>query len=285
MEYSKGDRVRHPTKPEWGLGEVLENGASGTIRVFFEGAGERTLSLQYVRPKKITGKDATSVQLDNLALNPGKKGIKYKSIAEAREYFLLRYPNGFHGAAFLEAERDYKVKAHELAEEVLAKGRLQRLLEDGDYSEVCASALRAANATNLIFPNEKMALRDGLSTKENQKAFAEQLFELLYGKHDRESAFTSFFSALGNLGTAKWTIATYFPFLVFPAEHIFLKPSVTQSAAALCAFEINYRPELNWVTYASLLKFAANLKSKLDDLKPRDMIDIQSFIWCIAPEV
>ena len=66
---------------------------------------------------------------------------------------------------------------------------------------------------------------------------------------------------------------------------MFIKPSVTQKVAEMSAFEINYRPELNWLTYKSVLDFAHYLRHALADLKPRDMIDVQSFIWCVAPEL
>ncbi|MGI8897948.1 MAG: hypothetical protein ACR2IB_06085 [Pyrinomonadaceae bacterium] len=42
-------------------------------------------------------------------------------------------------------------------------------------------------------------------------------------------------------------------------------------------FQYIYRP--SWETYASLLEFAAIVQRDLRDLRPRDMIDIQSFIW------
>jgi hypothetical protein len=52
----------------------------------------------------------------------------------------------------------------------------------------------------------------------------------------------------------------------------------------VCRFELNYRPEPNWLTYRCLLEFAQNLRNKLADLEPKDMIDVQSFLWCIAQE-
>jgi hypothetical protein len=78
---------------------------------------------------------------------------------------------------------------------------------------------------------------------------------------------------------------TYFLFIADPDNHMFLKPTVTQNAADLCAFELNYSSSLNWRTYRCLLDFSGYLKSSLTDLglKPRDMIDVQSFMWCIAP--
>ena len=149
--------------------------------------------------------------------------------------------------------------------------------------EVCRRALRVSNVTNLIFPNEKMALKDGLESPANQQAFATALFNLLYGDDNLKPRFERYADILEGIGAAKWTIATYFLFIVSPEEYMFLKPTVTQKTAEISGFDINYRPDLNWRTYASVLAFANYLKAELVGLSPRDMIDVQSFMWCIAP--
>ena len=40
-----------------------------------------------------------------------------------------------------------------------------------------------------------------------------------------------------------------------------------------------YRSRPNWTTYQSYLALAETTRKALTDLKPRDMIDIQSFLW------
>ena len=35
----------------------------------------------------------------------------------------------------------------------------------------------------------------------------------------------------------------------------------------------------NWSTYSALLELAAIVKRDLRELEPRDMIDVQSFLW------
>lgn len=65
---------------------------------------------------------------------------------------------------------------------------------------------------------------------------------------------------------------------------MFVKPTVTQNAAAVSGFEINYKSQLNWVTYKQVLAFSQYLHRELSELKPRDLIDVQSFMWCIASE-
>ena len=93
----------------------------------------------------------------------------------------------------------------------------------------------------------------------------------------------AFAKVLEELGADKWTTVSYFLFILLPEKYMFVKPTVTQNAAEISAFELNYRPQLNWLTYKSVLEFSEYLQSELVELKPRDMIDVQSFMWCISP--
>jgi hypothetical protein len=54
---------------------------------------------------------------------------------------------------------------------------------------------------------------------------------------------------------------------------------VTRAAAREYGFDFEYRSRPNWDTYSSLLSFARTVSRDLRDLRPRDMIDIQSFLW------
>ena len=66
MHYKKGDRVRHPKKPDWGIGQVQADSIDGTVRIFFANAGEKTISLDFVQPEKVSGDAASSPVLDQL---------------------------------------------------------------------------------------------------------------------------------------------------------------------------------------------------------------------------
>src|SRR6266508_3303411 len=66
MWLKKEDRVRHPLKAEWGLGEVLEDSNGETVRVFFVGTGPKTLSLKYVTLECIPTGEAAHPVLDHL---------------------------------------------------------------------------------------------------------------------------------------------------------------------------------------------------------------------------
>lgn len=283
MTYRKGDRVRHPTLEDWGLGEVLDDSNGDRVRVFFVGVGEKTLKLGLVAPVKVEGPESRHPVLDNLKVGKPSSGIRYQSLAQSIQYFSAEFPNGFYGDRFRKHERGYKEAAHAQGREQLGEEALAALLAAGDHAEIVKRALKLVNATNMIFPNEKMALKDGLQAESAQGEFSRALFAVLYGKENIEQRFAGFCSMLENVNAAKWTTATYFLFMVHPDQHMFVKPTITQYAAELCGFEINYKPQLNWLTYKSVLEFSRYLFREIAELRPRDMIDVQSFLWCIAP--
>jgi hypothetical protein len=283
MWLKKEDRVKHPLKAEWGLGEVLEDSNGETVRVFFVGTGEKTLSLKHVTLECIPTDEAAHPILDHLRVPEKRDRHRYQSLPESIERFRARYPQGFSDDRFVKEAREYKIHAHQVAQDLLSQRELARLLSANDGVEVCRRALSVAGETNLIFPHEKMALRDGLKVPAHQQAFATALCHLLHGDGDLQPRFETYARILEGIGAAKWTLATYFLFIVYPDEYMFLKPIVTQKTAAISGFEIHYRPDLNWRTYRSVLDFANYLKAALMELSPRDMIDIQSFLWCIAP--
>ena len=284
MQYKKGDRVKHPKLSEWGLGEVLADSSIDAVKIFFIGVGEKNLALKHVQPIKVEGKESESLGLDNLKLSTSKTIYKYQSLPQSIKFFLRDFLEGFYGEKFFNAEREYKEKAHTLALELLGKEPFAVLITQANYVEIAKRALKIVNSTNLISPFEKMALKDGLITELSQKSFSIALYVLLYGEDELRHRFEVFIHLLEEIEAAKWTTATYFLFILQPDKYMFVKPTVTQFAAEICKFEINYKPQLNWFTYKSVLEFSNHLYTELAELKPRDMIDVQSFMWCIAPE-
>jgi hypothetical protein len=102
----------------------------------------------------------------------------------------------------------------------------------------------------------------------------------------RFEAFTEVIAGLPRRQTRvlTWPLHTVFGMIGNPREHIFLKPRVTQAAAERYAFDFQYKSRPNWDTYQSLLDFAAQVRENNRDLKPRDMIDLQGFIWVLGSD-
>jgi hypothetical protein len=201
-----------------------------------------------------------------------------------RRKFLRFFPKGFQDETYIAWERGYKWEAHERWNEMLNPAAYHSLLRDGEFAEIAARAVRIESRTNLIFSFEKMALRDAVKSPAGARSFAEGLYEFLYGAGNAERKFARWCEAVGALPRKQtrvltWPVVTVFGFIALPETHIFLKPNVTRTAAREYGFDFQYQSRPSWDTYASLLEFAATVQHDLRDLKPRDMIDIQSFIW------
>ncbi len=287
-QWKIGDRVRHTQIDEWGLGAVFEISASNLLTIFFvssEGKHTRKFPATSEFLTRVTGEAANHPLLDNLSAEAAKKG-KHYSLREAANRFVALFPEGFNDPKYLEKERAYKLEASSLLAETLSEETLSSLLEAEAFEQIATLAKKVVSSTNLIFPQEKMALTEALKVPDQQQAFALHLMNLLYGTDELQQRFEAFASCLKSIKADKWTIATYFLFLGHPDECMFVKPKIIQDAASLCAFDINYSPTPNWDTYRGVTGLANYLRDQLNqhdnsDLHPRDMIDVQSFIWVV----
>lgn len=201
-----------------------------------------------------------------------------------RRRFLRFFPGGFRDETYLEWERNYKWYAHEEWSSQLHRAELRRLIREGHHAEAAARALRIESRTNLLFSFEKMALRDAVKPAAGARAFAEGLFELLHGTGSAPRRFDRWCEVLESLPRRQtrvltWPAATIFGFLALPDEHFFFKPMVTRRAAREYGVELPYHSRPGWDVYASLLEFAGRVRRELRDLRPHDLIDIQSFLW------
>ncbi len=206
------------------------------------------------------------------------------SATRCRRKFLRFFPGGFLDETYLDWERNYKWEAHERWEQSLGRSAFRTALNEERYSEIAARAVQIESRTNLLFSFEKMALRDAVKSTEGARAFATGLYELLWGRGGEERKFEEWCSVVSGLPRKQtrvltWPIVTVFGFLATPDRHIFLKPNVTKIAAREYGFEFAYESRPHWKTYASLLAFANRVRDDVRDMRPRDMIDIQSFIW------
>jgi hypothetical protein len=204
--------------------------------------------------------------------------------AKCRRKFLKFFPKGFYDQKYIDWERGYKWEAHERWLEILGRETHRDLISDGKHVEVARRAVTIESRTNLLFSFEKMALRDAVKSPIGARAFAEGLYDFLYGRGSAQSKFERWCEAVSNLPRRQtrvltWPLVTVFGFLALPDEHFFLKPMVTRTAAREYDFDFRYQSRPNWNTYSNLLDFARTVSDDLSDLRPRDMIDIQSFLW------
>ncbi|MBA2649525.1 MAG: hypothetical protein H0U75_08030 [Legionella sp.] len=203
--------------------------------------------------------------------------------------FLEFFPRGFIDEKYLSWERNYKWNAHSLWNKSLNKNLFNDLLSAKKYKEITNQILKIEGKTNLLFSFEKMAIRDALKSELASKLFSESLYHYLYTNDRQQALFNDFIKTIAALPREQtrvltWPVVTVFPFIADPKRYIFLKPKTTKVAAALYQFPFEYISQPNWSTYQSLILFAKQLKSDLSSFKPKDYIDIQSFIWTLGSD-
>jgi hypothetical protein len=201
-----------------------------------------------------------------------------------RRKFLKFFSGGFRDETYISWEREYKWKAHERWAEELEAGRMRALMKSREYVELARHAVTIESRTNLLFSFEKMALRDAVRTPKGAQTFSEGLYEFLHGRGSDETRFNRWVEAVGSLPRRQtrvltWPLLTVFGFIAQPDRHMFLKPNVTRRAAKMYGFEFVYQSKPNWETYSCLLAFAEQVRRDQRSLRPKDMIDLQSFIW------
>ena len=222
----------------------------------------------------VDGPDADDVWR-RLHDDAGKADPRYFGYAGARSRFLKFFPNGFHSDGFLSQERDYKLEAKTKLD---ATAPLAEALNGGGFGEAVLSVYRA---TNMLSPFEKTWVANMVRGPD-----ADAFVRAAAGfAHDgTQAALRELEKVLEPHGCAKWTVATYLPFLWRPEAHMYLKPEATKDFAARVGHPLAslYEAQLTFDVYTSLLDLADETSNELSELTPCDRIDIQSFIWVVG---
>lgn len=214
------------------------------------------------------------------------KNLTSSGALRCRRKFLRFFPQGFRDEDYLQTERDYKWESHLRWQELLSLEAFTALLKQGRYHEIAARAVRIEQRSrySMIFSFEKMALRDAVKSARGARLFAEGLFAFLHGADSLQLRFEAWVDIVAGLPRKQtrvltWPLVTVFGFIAQPKRHMFMKPNTMRAAADAYGFELEYQSQPNWRTYERLLALAARVRNEQRDLRPRDMIDVQSFLW------
>lgn len=145
-------------------------------------------------------------------------------------------------------------------------------------------AVYARPKLNLLALYEWMALREALADPAGVRRFAPALRELIDGRDPFRARFEHFVEVVDGLPQrqtrlCKWPVVSLYPFLALPDQHLVVKPNLMKRAAATFGADLRYQSRPSWETYAAVLDLAGGLRAALASWRPRDLIDIQGFIW------
>lgn len=292
-----GTIVHHPKRPAWGPAKTLAVEGGGNVTLYFRDLEEvkpndavKTISTSVIGLE--IAEEQTDFLLDNLPIfeNGKFKGLRKPrlSLDQAVQAFIDKQPAAFQNPKYIEEHREPKLKAHELWMNTLGDGQGAELLDAGDMAEARKRLLKIDASLGLLSSQERATLKRGLK-HDDAEQFLRALMAVAAEPEADQSTYQRLIDAVdlvmdiepGSRST-NWSVLTQFPFIANPDHHIEFKPTVVQKCAARLNFDLRYLPTPNWWTYERLLCLATNLRTRLETIGAKDLIDVHWFMAVIA---
>lgn len=295
----------HTTKPHWGVGLWVREERTrrrmrfedGEMRAFKKGFYHL---LRPVDPERDDLDDLFEALADEHELAQAHKAEAaakkerppVMSFEDQVRVFHHLYPGGFQSQAYIDAARGTPdgsyYKRHvdeevEMAGALLSKPSIQGMLAHDDHQAVMDAMIAILKRTTLVKPAKGHKLLAKITDPEDQKTLALALYRLLYGQKRFRKRFKVWVESLRSvLGKEPaWTLATVFPALVHPDEHVCVK----RRAFGLQAREVKpgtlIRKTVNRRGYRRARRIARATRKRLMEAgeQPRDLLDVRRFMW------
>lgn len=295
-DIATGSLVKHVSL---GVGKVIAIEATA-LHVFFPQGGTRqAVKLRWPAARPLLAQDGVppDVWLEGLTsfaldAKTGRYALatNFVSHEDAVAEFLSVFPQGFPDPSRLEASKKERASGWRAASSEWAKalgaGEGERLLADGDLAEVTRRALRVAcHVTPTRGGIEADALEEALDPGDEVAAFYDALFKVTSAPSPARPRLEKLFAVTEALGVDRdlaWPMATLFPFVADPAQHVLLSPRSACGAAARLGCDLRYKVAPNWTTYRALRTLAEQLLDRLRPHGARDFIDVESFLYTLG---
>ncbi len=212
----------------------------------------------------------------------------FMSQDEAVALFLSENPGGFQapapgkrGAPRVGRGARWRAASEAWASS-MGEGRSARLLEDGEYEELGARALRVALLAGEIpgMP-EPDVLEEAFAPGDATGDFLDALLGYLSVPSPARARFERLCAATHALGApsdAAWALVTFFPFVAVPTRQVVLLPRSACPGASRLGCELQYQAVPNWVTYTRYRDLSSRLLEKLAPHGARDHVDVECFV-------
>lgn len=274
--------VRHPKKPDWGPGIVVEDDRKSLTVVFEDRVGEVRLA-----KKVITVTDMAEEEISDtcrLRYLPIKVRSTTRSAGQPttfpilNELFLGHYPEAFLDPGY---SRGVKEDLLQLARNLLCKENLEPLIKANDYEAIFEVAKQAAQVSKIVHKYEQNRLAS--LPAEHIESFAKALYEQLHGEGNAADAFDGVASLLHEHDAGKWPICTFFLYVSDPVTQVYIKPNTVKTIAASVGYEIRFDNAPNSRTFGQVCRLYGYIAERLEAVgtPAADTIDVQNF-WVAA---
>lgn len=200
------------------------------------------------------------------------------------ELVRFAYPawQDFTHSAFVEDELNYQHDAATYAQVQLSRAELQRLLDAADYSGIVNRLKAVAYKTNLLYMGtpQKGDLAIIHQREADLGAICRAIFELLHGVGPSEQRLDAFIRFVGDSGLPqRWTFPTYYLFLLYPDQEVFIKPDATRWFLSFIGQPETWSSNPNSATYSTIRKLFLDLWEATRPYAAADLIDVRCLVW------
>lgn len=286
MTLTKGTFVRHPSDEihyeKLGFGIVVEDEKNALAPIFFEKrASISNVNTDVIEYLLVDDPMGARLFLENALYQSTNDRQPFPQVVQR---FLTRFKGGLSGSVYLHGERNYKVKAHEEASNLLSKESFSARISNNEWQEL-AGEIKKVFTINLLSKFELIKLTNALKNEPEQKEVCSCFYGLLYAEKPVNNRIEQAEKVLAKYDLNTWPVISYLLFIIFPEQYMFVKPTMTKEAANNRGFNIQYDSHVNGTTYQKIQEFSQDIYNRLiddprEELHPKDMIDAQGFMWC-----
>ena len=196
----------------------------------------------------------------------------------------------FQSERYFEWERQYKVDLTTEWQATVTEDRLNAAIEGGAPLPYAAEVSTLFTKTNLLPWRYSMCIKD-FGTPEKARTFLEALRALLFDQEVAAAPIDAFNDHMrplydaylreGAIKPASHSIPSLALWLSDPQHHFFIRPEVVNRAARILTGGV-LEGQVQVMTsayYSRVLALAQTVRSDIAELRPRDMIDVQGFLW------
>lgn len=296
--------MKHETQPGWGTGLVVQDLPQHWV-LYFEHAGEKkfvkekakvlvAVTLPAPELAKLTAK--ASGRRPKAAMGPRSKPkprvkARFTSFDQQLAFFDALFEGGFDGDRFIAEERGPKGVTGKagLKEAAIAFTRASLSPEAFASSTpevLFESARKVLQSTNIVFPVEGTVPFTAIDPEGRVRAI-EGLRQLLHGEGEYGQRLQRFIASVslkdkaGNPKAVSWPFATVFGAMYNPVEYTCVKPTPFASQAVTLGLSIEGSQPVSQAGYRKFAEVATKTQELLRAAgrKPRDLMDVYSFIW------
>lgn len=289
--------------PKWGVGLLIGEDES-SVHLVFSDLGMKRLARSFIprlvpvtpdvgeRESIFVRRDEVMAERASTGKSRAPKKLTHQGLRPLAtfegqlSFFESCFKEGFEDALFTEGERGIgkkkrsKEAAIALSKELFAEPVLAEIVENDGKGAYERAQEFLGSVRGQLHSQETRKVAEMAKDLPHEVLFARAMYELFHGDGRMDHRFDSFVRTL-ICGGGRWGLATIFPGFHDPENHTFVRPIYYRKQAEILGIDLGYKTRPSGATYVRIQGMMSQLFERLTQAghKPRDLMDVHSFIW------